>query len=127
MIAPVTAGSASADKAAATWIVRPGLADGSCVSFESADAAGSYLRHYAFQLHLQPKDATAQFAADATFCPKPGNSGTGYSFPSYNYPAKYLRHYASTAYIASNGGTNAWDTTSLWREDTTWLAAAPWN
>jgi hypothetical protein len=127
VIAPVTTGSAPADKAAATWIVRPGLADGSCVSFESADAAGSYLRHYAFQLHLQPKDATAQFAADATFCPKPGNSGTGYSFPSFNYPAKYLRHYASTAYIASNGGTNAWDTTSLWREDTSWLAAAPWN
>lgn len=127
VIAPVTAGSAPADKAAATWIVRPGLADGSCVSFESADAAGSYLRHYAFQLHLQPNNATTQFAADATFCPKPGNSGAGYSFPSFNYPAKYLRHYAATAYIASNGGTNAWDTTSLWREDTSWLAAAPWN
>jgi hypothetical protein len=127
VIAPVTAGSAPADKAAATWIVRPGLADSTCLSFESADAAGSYLRHYAFQLHLQPKDGTAQFAADATFCAQAGNSGTGYSFRSVNFPAEFIRHYSLTGYLASNGGTNAWDTTSLWREDTSWLAAAPWN
>ncbi|MFF4209114.1 alpha-L-arabinofuranosidase B [Streptomyces sp. NPDC001796] len=125
--APVTSSSSSTVKGDATWIVRAGLANGNCVSFESADTPGSYIRHYAFQLHLQPDDGTSQFAADATFCSKPGNSGTGYSLRSFNYPAKYIRHYGFTAYIASDGGTNAWDTTSLWAQDTSWLAAAPWS
>jgi hypothetical protein len=97
------------------------------VSFESANASGSYLRHSAFELYLNPNDGTTLFAADATFCPQPGNSGTGYSLQSFNYPAKYIRHYAYTAYIASDGGSNAWDTTSVWAQDTTWLAAASWS
>ncbi|MEU7874535.1 alpha-L-arabinofuranosidase B [Dactylosporangium sp. NPDC049140] len=125
VIAAVTAGSSSTDKADATWIVRAGLADSACISFESANAAGKYLRHYAFELYLKPNDGTAQFAADATFCLRPGNSGTGYSFQSVNYPTKYIRHYRFTAYIASNGGSNAWDAMSSWAQDTSWLAAAP--
>ncbi|MEV5880033.1 alpha-L-arabinofuranosidase B [Streptomyces sp. NPDC052101] len=127
VIAPVNSSSSTTDEADATWIVRPGLANSNCISLESANASGSYLRHYAFELYLKPNDRTSQFAADATFCPQPGNSGTGYSLQSFNYPAKYIRHHDFTAYIASNGGTNAWDTTSLWRQDTTWLAAAPWS
>ena len=127
VIAPVTSSSSATDKGDATWIVRAGLANGNCVSFESANASGKYLRHYAFQLHLQTNDGTSQFAADATFCPKPGNSGTGYSLQSFNYPAKYIRHYDFTGYIAGNGGGNAWDNTSSWAQDTSWLAASPWS
>ncbi|WP_328549553.1 alpha-L-arabinofuranosidase B [Streptomyces sp. NBC_00366] len=127
VIAPVTSGSSATDRGDATWIVRPGLANSNCVSFESANASGKYLRHSGFQLYLNPNDGTTLFAADATFCPQPGNSGTGYSLQSLNYPAKYIRHYAFTAYIASNGGTNAWDATSSWAQDTSWLAAAPWS
>ncbi|GAA0698511.1 alpha-L-arabinofuranosidase B [Kitasatospora atroaurantiaca] len=127
VIAPVTSGSSAVDKGNATWIVRAGLADSSCVSFESADTPGRYLRHYAFQLHLQADAGTGQFAADATFCAKPGNSGTGYSLQSFNFPAKYIRHYRLVGYIAGNGGTNAWDNPSSWAQDTSWLAAAPWS
>ncbi|MFE9425992.1 alpha-L-arabinofuranosidase B [Kitasatospora sp. NPDC006697] len=127
VISPITASSSATDKGDASWLVRPGLADSSCLSFESANAPGSYLRHFAFELYLNPDDGTSQFAADATFCPKAGNAGTGYSLQSFNYPAKYLRHYGLTAYIASDGGTNAWDTTSLWAQDTSWLATAPWS
>ncbi|MFC3572109.1 AbfB domain-containing protein [Streptomyces yaanensis] len=127
VIAPVTSSSPTTDKGDATWIVRAGLANSTCVSFESANASGKYLRQYAFQLHLQPNDGTSEFAADATFCPKTGNSGTGYSLQSFNYPAKYIRHYRFTGYIASNGGTNTWDITSSWAQDTSWLAAAPWG
>lgn len=127
VIAPVTSGSSATDKGNATWIVRAGLANSGCVSFESADTPGSYLRHYAFQLHLQPGAGTSQFAADATFCARPGNGGTGYSLQSFNYPARYVRHYGLAGYLASDGGTNAWDTPSSWAEDTTWLAAAPWS
>ncbi|WP_084729972.1 alpha-L-arabinofuranosidase B [Streptacidiphilus neutrinimicus] len=127
VIASVTTGSSATVKGDATWIVRTGLGNSTCVSFESADTPGSYLRHYAFQLHLQPNDGTGQFAADATFCPQPGNSGTGYSLQSLNYPTRYVRHYAYTGYLAADGGTDAWDTTSLWAEDTSWLVAAPWS
>ncbi|AUG81815.1 alpha-N-arabinofuranosidase [Kitasatospora sp. MMS16-BH015] len=125
--APVTAAGSAAAKGAATWTVRAGLANSSCVSFESADTPGSYLRHYAFQLHLQPNAGTGQFAADATFCVQPGNSGTGYSLQSFNYPAKYVRHYGFVGYLASNGGTNVWDNASSWAQDSSWLAAQPWG
>ncbi|MFF7934411.1 arabinofuranosidase catalytic domain-containing protein [Streptomyces sp. NPDC007940] len=127
VIAPVTAGSTATDKGDATWIVHAGLANSNCVSFEAANAPGRYIRHYAFQLHLQTDDGTGQFAADATFCPKSGNSGTGYSLQSFNYPAKYIRHYRFTGYVAGDGGTNAWDTSSLWAQDTSWLTASPWS
>ncbi|MBW8818626.1 MAG: alpha-N-arabinofuranosidase [Catenulispora sp. 13_1_20CM_3_70_7] len=127
VISPISSASSATDKADATWIVRAGLANSSCVSLESANASGKFLRHYAFELYLNANDGSSQFAADATFCPQPGNSGTGYSLQSFNFPAKYVRHYAFTAYVASNGGTNAWDTTSQWAQDTTWLTAAPWN
>ena len=29
-------------------------------------------------------------------------------------------------YVASDGGSNAWDASSLWYEDTTWAVASPW-
>jgi hypothetical protein len=44
-----------------------------------------------------------------------------------NYPTKYIRHYNYTAYIASDGGSNAWDSTSLWTDDTSFLSASPWS
>ncbi|WP_084557431.1 alpha-L-arabinofuranosidase B [Hamadaea tsunoensis] len=127
VIAAVTAGSTATAKANATWLVRPGLADSTCVSFESANTSGSYLRHQGFRLYLRANDGSSLFAQDATFCPKPGNSGTGYSLQSVNYPAKYVRHYANTVYLAANGGSNAWDATASWAQDTSWLVAAPWN
>jgi non-reducing end alpha-L-arabinofuranosidase len=37
-----------------------------------------------------------------------------------------IRHFNFIAYIASDGGSNAWDAASLWQDDTTWAAAAPW-
>jgi hypothetical protein len=127
VIAPVTSSSSSTDKADATWIVEPGLANSSCISFQSANDSGQYLRHSNFELYLQPNDSSSQFAQDATFCVQPGNSGTGYSFQSLNYPTHYIRHYDYTAYLASNGGSNAWDTSSLWTNDTSFLAASPWS
>ena len=127
VIAPVASSSSSTAKGDATWIVEPGLANSSCISFQSANDSGQYLRHYNFELYLQPNDGSSQFAQDATFCVQPGNSGTGYSFQSVNYPTKYIRHYDFTAYIASDGGSNAWDTSSLWTNDTSFLAASPWS
>jgi len=126
VITQITPGSSATVKADATWIVQAGLANRSCVSFESANDPGDYLRHFDFELYLDPNDGSSQFAQDATFCPQVGNSGEGYSFQSVNYPYEYIRHYDYVVYIASDGGRNPWDASRLWPDDTTWLVSQPW-
>ncbi|WP_420856500.1 alpha-L-arabinofuranosidase B [Streptomyces mangrovisoli] len=126
VLSSVTSSSSSLDKNDATWIVRKGLASSSCVSFESRNYPGDYLRHYNYRLYRQPMDGTAQFRADATFCPTTGKSGTGTSFASYNYPTKYIRHYNYNVYIASDGGSNAWDSATSWTDDVSWTVTSPW-
>ncbi|GAA0698518.1 alpha-L-arabinofuranosidase B [Kitasatospora atroaurantiaca] len=127
VISATNSSSSATDKADATWIVRAGLAHSSCVSFESANSPGQFLRHYNYQLYLNTDNGGGAFAQDATFCPTAGNSGTGTSFRSVNFPTKYLRHYNYTAYIASNGGSNSWDSTTSWAADTSWLVDQPWG
>jgi non-reducing end alpha-L-arabinofuranosidase len=41
---------------------------------------------------------------------------------------KYIRHYDGRVYIASDGnGTNPWDTTALWSDDTSFIVSPPWS
>ncbi|MEV4461315.1 alpha-L-arabinofuranosidase B [Microbispora sp. NPDC049633] len=122
----ITSSSASLDKSDATWIVRSGLASGSCVSFESRNYPGDYLRHQNYQLYRQRDDGSALFAADATFCPQAGKSGQGTSFASYNFPTRFIRHYNNTVYIASNGGSNTFDNATAWNADVSWIVSQPW-
>ena len=124
--APITASSTSTDKQDATFVEAAGLANPNCVSFESINRPGSYLRHQNFQFHLQPSDGSALFAQDATFCQMPGNSGQGVSFQSVNFTTRYIRAFENTVYLASNGGTNPWDTTTSFADDSSWVVAAPW-
>jgi alpha-L-arabinofuranosidase B-like protein/concanavalin A-like lectin/glucanase superfamily protein/alpha-galactosidase-like protein len=123
---PITASSPSIDKQDATFVETAGLANSSCVSFEAVNKPGSYLRHANFQLHLQPSDGSALFSQDATFCPRAGNSGQGTSFESVNFAGRFLRVFDGSVYLAGNGGTNPWDTTTSWAEDSSWLVAQPW-
>ncbi|RKT19933.1 alpha-L-arabinofuranosidase B-like protein [Streptomyces sp. 1114.5] len=127
VISGTNSSSSATDKADATWIVRAGLANSSCLSFESANNPGQFLHHYNYELYLDFDNGVGSFAQDATFCPTAGNSGTGTSFQSVNFPTKYLRHYNYTAYIASNGGSNSWDSSASWAADTSWLIAQPWG
>jgi hypothetical protein len=123
----IAANSAALDKNDGTWIVRRGLASNACVSFESRDFPGDFLRHFNFQLVRQPMDGTAIFRADATFCPQAGRSGTGTSFASFNFPTRFIRHFNNTVFIASNGGTNAFDSATSWAADVSWAVSAPWT
>jgi non-reducing end alpha-L-arabinofuranosidase len=128
VITEITADSPALDKADATWLVQTGLADSACISFESFNDPGQYLRHFDFELYLEPNDGSSQFAQDATFCPRAGNSGQGYSFQSVNYPDQYIRHFQYVVYIASNGGPNPWDgNPGVWLDDTSWLVTEPWG
>jgi non-reducing end alpha-L-arabinofuranosidase len=128
VIAPITSGSAVQDKGDTTWIVRRGLADNSCVSFESRNNPGDFLRHQNFALRVPPFDGTALNRSDATFCPQPGKNGKGYSFRSVNDPTKYIRHYYGKVYIAGDGdGANPWDATALWTDDVSFIVNPPWS
>lgn len=125
-IAAISSSSSSADKAAATWIVRPGLGDASCVSFESADKPGQYLRHYDFRLRVDTLDGSALSQQDATFCPQASHNGQGISLRSANYPSDFVRHYDYGVYIAGHGGSRDWDNTTAWADDTSWVVTSPW-
>ena len=124
--AAVTDASSATAKADATFVETAGLNNPACVSFESVNRPGSYLRHQNFIVHLQPNDGSTLFQQDATFCPAAGNDGTGTSFQSVNFPGKYIRSYQGGVYLASNGGTNAWDDPTGWANDTSWTVGAPW-
>jgi hypothetical protein len=127
VIAPITSSSTAQDKADATWIVRRGLADNSCISFESKNMPGDFLRHQNLALHLHPFDGTALNRSDATFCPQPGKNGKGNSFHTMNDPTNYIRHYDGKVYIAKDGGTNSWDTTAHWTDDVSFIVNPPWS
>lgn len=49
------------------WYVIPGLADNSCISLESVNKPGYYLRHRNGKLELSKDDGTSLMKADATF------------------------------------------------------------
>ncbi|KAJ1554971.1 hypothetical protein HK405_003571 [Cladochytrium tenue] len=120
----VTAASSAALKGEASWTVRAGLADSACVSFESVDTPGSYLRHFNFALQLDAGDGTKQFNEDATFCPQTSFNGQGTSIRSWSYPTRYIRHYENLGYVASNGGLQTFDAVALFTDDASWAIAA---
>jgi len=127
VIARIISSSTEQEKGGSTWIVRHGLGNRSCVSFESRNNPGDFLRQQNFALLVQPFDGTAQNRSDATFCPQPGRNRTGSSFYSEHYPTKYIRHYYGKVYIASDGNSpHPWDTKAHWTDNTSFVVAPPW-
>ncbi|MFJ6728526.1 AbfB domain-containing protein [Streptomyces sp. NPDC091281] len=120
----VNASSGDLLKNDATWRVVPGLADGSCYSFESRNYPGQYLRHREFRVYKEAGSGDL-YRADATFCPVRGANGA-VRLSAYNFPGQYLRHYNAELWLATPGGTHAYDTPALFTEDTTWAVEAPW-
>ncbi|MDZ8261433.1 AbfB domain-containing protein [Nostoc sp. ChiQUE01b] len=114
--------SSSLDRADASFRVRSGLASSNCVSFESSNFPGYYLRHQYFQIRLDRNNNTALFKADATFCIKPGLASlTNVSFRSYNVPTYYIRHRNFKLYI------DPYTTDSLFLNDATFTLVPPFT
>jgi len=107
----------------ATFLARPGLADASCLSFESRNFPGRFLRNANWRLRSDPNDGSAGFSGDATFCARSGAGAT--ALESYNNPGAFVRHYNEAVYLARSGGPNPWDTASGFAADTTWAAVVP--
>ena len=107
-----------ADLLTAKFIARDGLADSSCVSFESVAQPGRWLRHYSYRLRIDPNDGSALFKSDATFCVEPGLTGTGFTFRSKNFPDRVIRHRNYELWIdpVTSGGTFAADATFTLRK-----------
>jgi hypothetical protein len=75
---------------------------------------------------MHANNNTSLFRSDATFCPQAGMNGQGNSFASSNFPSRFIRHFSNNVYIASNGGSNSFDSTNLWADDVSWVVTAPW-
>ena len=94
----------------------------------STDALGSgHKRNVANMLYLHANDGSSLFAQDATFCPQAGRNGQGDSVPLGELPDRDLRHYNSLVYIATNGGTNTYDSATSWTDDVSWVAGGTWT
>ncbi|MEV6238608.1 AbfB domain-containing protein [Lentzea sp. NPDC051838] len=110
------------DRLDATFFPRPGLADASCLSFESRNFPGQFLRHANSRIGIAANPA----AADATFCARDGSGGT--ALESYNVRGSFIRHFNATVYLARSGGPNPWDTPTSFAADTTWaIGIALWR
>ncbi|MDX3189806.1 AbfB domain-containing protein [Streptomyces sp. MN03-5084-2B] len=120
----LTTGSADVARQDASFRTVAGLADPRCFSFESVNFPGYYLRHADNRVRID-SDTGGSFAADATWCSRPGLAAGGTSFESLNFPGRYLRHYAETVYLAVSGGPNPWDTATSFAADATWDVSAP--
>jgi len=106
----------------AQWKIEPGLASSACVSFESSDHPGAYLRHANALLWSDIYDGSAIFSKDATFCFRPPLSGTdsaSHALESFNYPGNYVS--------ASDGRVRllTFADTPQFRQLSTWVVGQP--
>jgi hypothetical protein len=121
----VGAGSPALLKADATFVVRRGLSEPSCYSFESRNFPGQYLRHAQFRVRLAASDGTDLFRRDATFCAQPGVGGV--RLASVNELGASVRHYAEEVWVAVNGGAHPYDSPTSYDADVSWAVTAPWT
>ena len=89
-LSPVGSRSPAPARADATFTLRRGLADAQCVSLESVNFPGRFMRHRNFAVLLQPLEPAPQFAADATFCPERVGPQVEFRLRSVNFPDRYL-------------------------------------
>ncbi|MDI1463721.1 AbfB domain-containing protein [Catellatospora sp. KI3] len=118
-IAPISTGSPQPDRGDATFVVRPGLADATCFSFEAVAPANNFLRHADYRVRLSVDDGSALLRADATFCGAAGDLGQ-VVLRSSNFPDRLIRHYSAQVYIAVAGGPQPFDAAAGFAADSTW-------
>ncbi|KAK4637860.1 putative alpha-L-arabinofuranosidase B [Fulvia fulva] len=121
----VTSSSSATAQGKAQWTVRTGLGNSGCISFESKDTPGSYIRHSAFVLYIQASDGSKQFDEDATFCPQTGLQGSNTnSIRAWGYPTRFIRHYDNVGYIATNGGPEDFDNANSYNYDVSFVVGS---
>ncbi|MFC7277047.1 AbfB domain-containing protein [Paractinoplanes rhizophilus] len=92
--------SAAGERADSRFVVRKGLGRGGCVSLESVNFPGYFLRHRNFVLRLEHprrwerRGGPELFERDATFCTSPTRDGAAFILESINYPDRALSVHA---------------------------------
>lgn len=121
-ITAMNASSPDLDKNDSTFKVVPGLASAQCVSFESKNFPGYFLRSQDFRVKLQPQDNSAVFKSDATFCPEPGLADTSkVSFRLYSDDTHYIRHRDNELWVDS------YSSDTLYKSNATFQFVTAWN
>ncbi|HYO59405.1 AbfB domain-containing protein, partial [Archangium sp.] len=88
---------------------------------EARNFPGHYLRHSSSRIRRDPRDGSATFDQDATFCARAALDGSGnFSLESKNLPGSYLRHRDSELWVDPIQNTPSYP------QDATWALAAPW-
>jgi alpha-L-arabinofuranosidase B-like protein len=102
----ISSSSSAVDRADSTFRVRPGLGDAGCVSLESVNYQGYFLRHRDFVIDLDERDGSPLFDQDATFCPRPIRDGSAVTLQSINYPDRAVSlHSDATLHLDPAGAT----------------------
>lgn len=83
----------------ARLVLHDGLADPTCVSFESSIEPGKWLVPVDFRLGLAVDNGSFEFAETATYCVEAGLAGTGVSFRSLSEPERVVRHRDSELWL----------------------------
>ncbi|KAI0966048.1 Arabinosidase B [Xylaria arbuscula] len=121
----ISSSSTAVLQQSASWVVHVGLGNSGCLSFESVDTLGSFIRHSNNQLQVSANDGSVLFAQDATFCSQEALDATGTNaLRSWSYPTRYWRHYGGTLYIGSNGGPKAFDAKASFNNDVSFVVGA---
>ena len=78
----------------AKFIVRAGLGNPSCFTFEAANFPGHFLRHWNYRIRIDKNPGVPAFLNDATFCTAPAENGdpAALSLKSLNLPSYTIRH-----------------------------------
>jgi hypothetical protein len=88
-IDPVGPASPDLDRADSRFTARAGRANAGCVSFESFNYPGYFLRSRDAALRLERADGSRGYDTDATFCPIP-TTGGGFALRSHDDPNRYV-------------------------------------
>jgi hypothetical protein len=106
-------------RADATFRIVPGLA-GKCISLESRNYPGQFLRHHFWRIKLAPRENSDTYRNDATFCMVQGlASSTGVSLESVNAPGHFIRHRGGELWV------DRFDGSDLARRDATFNVTHP--
>jgi hypothetical protein len=89
-LTPIGSRSPAATRADATFVLRRGLADPLCVSLESVNFPGYFMRHRNFAVLLQIRESSRLFAADATFCPRAAGPDGDFLLRAVNFPDRFV-------------------------------------
>ncbi|WP_157357413.1 AbfB domain-containing protein [Amycolatopsis nigrescens] len=103
-----------------TWVIAGGLAEPTCISFESVSKPGYYLRQSDLKVQVAANDRSQAFARDATWCWRPGMAGSGMSVELFSDRTKVLRNYDGQLWAADKSGRHFFDNPTYFETDATW-------